>query len=306
METGIKNKLKTLNEIQNEIINFPTVNGGPNQIDSLRTTYIKNLFEYTSRNVICYYSSWLVYNNAYLTDINDNDLNGFIDLVNTMDCSKGLDLILHTPGGSPTATQGIVNYLRSKFGDIRVIVPQMSMSAGTMLSCAANQILMGAHSSLGPIDPQFSGIPAFNIKKEFDEAKKDLNENPKNFNYWNILLTKYPASFYNIVDDAINLSGELINQWLKEYMFKGFKNCSKKINNIVSKLNSNTKSHSNHLNYETCKKMGLNVKKLEDDQELYNLVMNIHNSYFLTIMSSPVSKVIESKDGRFIILNTQK
>ncbi len=41
-----------------------------------------------------------------------------------LDKSKGLDLILHTPGGDFAATQSIVGYLYSFFsGDVRVIVP---------------------------------------------------------------------------------------------------------------------------------------------------------------------------------------
>ena len=74
--------------------------------------------------------------------------------IHGMDCSKGLDLVLHTTGGSPAAAEAIVNYLRAKFGnDIRVIVPQLAMSAGTMIACSAKQIIMGKQSSLGPIDP---------------------------------------------------------------------------------------------------------------------------------------------------------
>ncbi|WP_337461520.1 hypothetical protein [Jutongia sp.] len=74
--------------------------------------------------------------------------------IHGMDCSKGLDLVLHTPGDSPAAAEAIVNYLRAKFGnDIRVIVPQLAMSAGTMIACSAKQIIMGKQSSLGPIDP---------------------------------------------------------------------------------------------------------------------------------------------------------
>ena len=97
-----------------------------------------------------------------------------------LDATKGLDLILHTPGGNPTATEGIVKYLHSKFGnDIRVIVPQMAMSAGTMLACSANTIIMGKHSCLGPIDPQYGGVPAYNIVNEFKEAKSDLDQNPQ-------------------------------------------------------------------------------------------------------------------------------
>ena len=74
--------------------------------------------------------------------------------IHGMDCSKGLDLVLHTPGDSPAAAEAIVNNLRAKFGkDIRVIVPQLAMSAGTMIACSAKQIIMGKQSSLGPIDP---------------------------------------------------------------------------------------------------------------------------------------------------------
>lgn len=78
-----------------------------------------------------------------------------------MDASKGLDLILHTPGGDTAATQSIVNYLYNFFnGDIRVIVPLTSMSAGTMIACASKEIIMAKHSNLGPVDPQINGTPA--------------------------------------------------------------------------------------------------------------------------------------------------
>ena len=38
--------------------------------------------------------------------------------------------------------------------DIRAIVPQLALSAGTMVALACKEIIMGKHSSLGPIDPQ--------------------------------------------------------------------------------------------------------------------------------------------------------
>ena len=106
-------------------------------------------------------------------DINDADMTGFMNCVHGMDCTRGLDLILHTPGGSPAAAEAIVNYLRTKFNmNIRVIIPQLAMSAGTIISCAAKEIVMGKQSSLGPIDLKFNGIPTYNIKMEFEEAKK--------------------------------------------------------------------------------------------------------------------------------------
>jgi len=50
------------------------------------------------------------------------------------------------------------------------------MSAGTMLSCASKEIVMGKHSCLGPIDPQYGGVPAYNILSEFTECYPSNSE----------------------------------------------------------------------------------------------------------------------------------
>ena len=76
-------------------------------------------------------------------------------VIHQLDRDKGLDLILHTPGGDTAATESIVDYLHNMFGNnIRAIVPQLAMSAGTMIACSCKEIIMGLQSSLGPIDPQ--------------------------------------------------------------------------------------------------------------------------------------------------------
>lgn len=114
-------------------------------IDFIRQKYVRKLSELTGRNVIAYYSAWLSCHIGNL-DINDLDMTGFMNSIKGMDCNKGLDLILHTPGGSPVAAGAIVKYLRSKFGnDIRAVVPQLAMSAGTMMACASKEIVMGKH-----------------------------------------------------------------------------------------------------------------------------------------------------------------
>ena len=89
----------------------------PSQHDNVRRKYLKRLSKLTGRNVIAYYSSWLTKPNADNTDINDSDVTGFMNSIKGMDCSKGLDLILHTPGGFPTAAEAIVKYLRVKFNN---------------------------------------------------------------------------------------------------------------------------------------------------------------------------------------------
>ena len=99
--------------------------------------------------------------------------------IKDLDSTKGLDLILHTPGGDIAATEALVGYLRSMFNtDIRAIIPQIAMSAGTMIALSCKEIVMGKHSSLGPIDPQLGGLPAHGIIEEFTKASDDAKLYP--------------------------------------------------------------------------------------------------------------------------------
>lgn len=148
------------------------------QLDSLRQKYLTELSAYRKRNIIAYYSGWMYRPASEDVSINDKDMNAFMEAVYKLDRSKGLDLILHTPGGEIAATEQIVNYLHSCFDDIKVIVPQMAMSAGAIISVSSNEIIMGKQSCLGPFDPQLNGVACQSVIKEFEDAKQDLIHNP--------------------------------------------------------------------------------------------------------------------------------
>lgn len=279
--------------------------------DFVRAKYIKKLSITTGRNVIAYYSSWLTKQGdpALDLDINDADMTGFMNAVKGMDCSKGLDLVLHTPGGSPTAAEGIVKYLRAKFNDIRVIVPQLAMSAGTMIACSSKEIVMGKQSSLGPIDPQFNGIPAYNIKTEFEDAQKDLVTNPNNTNYWAIRLGKYPAAFLKQAIDAIELSNTLVVDWLGTCMYDNTNpNDVRIINNICQNLNEHDKSknHGRHFDYKFCKNIGLKIVEMESDPKLQDAVLSMHHAFMLTLGSTNATKIIENQSGKAYIANASR
>ena len=54
--------------------------------------------------------------------ITHEEINGFMSVMYGMNWSKGLTLILHTPGGVTNAVETIVDYLTAKFAYIEVIV----------------------------------------------------------------------------------------------------------------------------------------------------------------------------------------
>jgi ClpP class serine protease len=65
-----------------------------------------------------------------------------------------LELILHTPGGQLHASIQIARALRKHPKNTRVIIPHYSMSGGTVIALAANEIVMDKDAVIGPIDPQ--------------------------------------------------------------------------------------------------------------------------------------------------------
>lgn len=163
---------KILNEVQ-------TYQDQIGKLNELKSKYLKDISNITGRNVIAYYSGWLKDGTAPNISINDQDVNAFMNAVYQLDMDKGLDLILHTPGGDIAATESIVSYLHSVFGDnIRAIIPQLSMSAGTMIALSCKEIVMGKQSSLGPIDPQYQGLACQAIIDEFNKAVSDITANP--------------------------------------------------------------------------------------------------------------------------------
>ena len=274
----------------------------PSIHDIIRRRYISDLHKTTGRNIIVYYSGWLQKDNIRGHEINDEDKNGFMTVIHGMDKDIGLDLILHTPGGETAATESLVDYLRSVFGtNIRAIVPQLAMSAGTMIACACKEILMGAHSSLGPIDPHFGGIPAHGVVEEFKRAIKEVECNPASIPIWQVIISKYTPTFIGECEKAIALSNEMTDKWLRTGMFgtDTDTNIDEVVEKIVGDLGDHalTKSHARHLSIDRCQDMGLKVRRLEDLQELQETVLSIHHACMLTFSYTRAFKIIENHDG---------
>lgn len=282
-------------------------------LDFTRRKYIKKLHEITGRNIIAYYSGWLQKPGLNNTSINDDDKNALMATIHGLDRSKGLDLILHTPGGDTAATESIVDYLRKMFGtNIRAIIPQLAMSAGTMIACSCQEIIMGKQSSLGPIDPQFNGIPAHGVIEEFSRALKEIEENPNTIPIWQVIVSKYHPTFIGECEKAIRWSSEMVKAWLITGMFSGDSNAEEKADRIVAELNNHetTKTHARHFPLEECIKFGLNVVPLEThakELDFQDIVLTVHHSFMHTFANSAAVKIIENHEEKAMVqLHTEK
>ena len=273
--------------------------------NAVRVRYAQHLNKITGRNIITYYSGWLQKPNAQGMEVSDLDINALMFVIHGLERKKGLDLVLHTPGGGVAATESIVSYLRGMFGtDIRVIVPHLAMSAGTMIACAAKTIIMGKHSSLGPIDPQIGGISAHGVVLEFERAYNEIkgakdDEIAAKKAVWIPIIAKYPQAFVGKCEQSIVWADEMAREWLETGMFAGKKNAKQKAEKIVKILSdhSHTKSHSRHLSAAYCKKIGLSVEAMEKDQKLQDTALSLHHACMLTFMETNAVKIIENHEG---------
>jgi ClpP class serine protease len=79
-----------------------------------------------------------------------------------------IDLVLHTPGGLVLAAMQIARAVEAHKAKVSVFVPVYAMSGGTLIALAADEIVLGEFSVLGPIDPQIAGLPAASIVRARD------------------------------------------------------------------------------------------------------------------------------------------
>lgn len=288
------------------------IRNAPNPLDSTRKKYLSIMHEYTQRNIIAYYSAFVQKPGIEGTGIDDSDKNAFMQAACGLDRSKGLDLILHTPGGNIAATESLVYYLKKLFGnDIRVFVPQIAMSAGTMISLAAKTIVMGKQSNLGPIDPQYGGMSCAAVLEEFETALKEVKQEPSSVHVWSNIIRKYHPTFVGDCKKAIDWSEEIVMEWLKDNMFSGSADPELDASRVVAHLSShnNTYSHSRHIHIDDLKKMGVNVVELEnldnnkigECKDLQDCVLTIHHAYMNVFAQSAAIKIVENHTGSAMI-----
>lgn len=283
----------------------------PPDFDGVRRKYLQALHRHTGRNVILYASGWLQKSGASELDlsISDGDIQALMEVTSGLEGSN-LDLILHSPGGSIDATEALVSYLRSRFKHIRVIVPNLAMSAATMIACAADEIVLGEHSFLGPTDPQIllptslgmRMAPAQAILDQFDKAQKECAD-PGKLSAWLPMLSQYGPDLLAQCETALNLSRELVKTWLKTYMFEGQSDGARKAELISEWLagHQNFKSHGRHIPRDELDNHGLTITLLEDDEQLQDASLSVFHATTHLFMGTNTVKIVENHSGRAFI-----
>lgn len=282
--------------------------GGPAPTDRLRWKYLKLLSKHTGRATIYYGTSWLTGPpvGGELGSVALHDVQGFMEAVSNID-ERELDLVITSPGGDADAAEAIMGYLRTRFEHIRAVVPVAAMSAATMMALSCDEIVMGTHSQLGPIDPQITihtpegsrSSPAYAVIEQFELAKKECQD-PGNIGAWHPILRDLSPGLIVQCAHAIERAKEFVAEQLRTHMLKDKPDTAGFVADWFADF-PNFKSHGRPIRIDQVRDLGLAVKALEDDQKLQDLTLSVHHAAQLTFGNSNAAKMIENHKGRAFI-----
>ena len=298
--------LKELEQLQRTIV--PATGMAPNAFDVLRRKYLADLSTYTGRATIIYYSGFLDHPSApgSALSVSSQDVSGFMEACSNAE-ESGLDLFLHSPGGDPDAAEQICAYLRTQFHDIRAVVPTIAMSAATMMALSADEIIMGAHSHLGPIDPQLTilmpegprSASAQAIKDQFARAVEDCKD-PTKLTAWVPILRSYAPGLLATCDHASDRAQNIVESALTRYMYRRRRNRAKQAKDTAAWFGDASAflSHGHPVRRDEARHHGVRVRDLEKDGTLQDLMLSVHHAALITLAGTPAIKIIENHHGR--------
>ncbi len=277
-------------------------------IDKVRRDKLAELSRITGRPCILYavemFNGQKIQMAGGDTSISINDKDGFFEALRGIE-GDVLDVIIHSPGGSPDATESIVKLLRSRFKNIRFIIPSIAKSAATMLAMSGNEIILGEDAELGPTDPQMilNGkqiSPAHAILDQFEKAKEELNKNRDSIAAWLPILQQYGPSLLTECRNAIALTETLVKQWITDYMMKSEPR-AKSTASFISKFLAGNKhlSHGRSIDILELRKRKVKIKKgSECDPLLSNIIQDINYTITSTFSTTGAYKIFENYKGK--------
>ncbi len=261
----------------------------------LRLAVINGIQSETKRPLLCYATQTSNVATGAPVSIDDGDLVGFSDLIDSVDGTKA-DVFIISNGGSAEATERIVRRLRGSFTGLRFLVPSNAYSAATLMCLAGDEILMLPEGTLGPIDPQLNGVPARAILRGFERLEKRLaKEGAKALTAYVPLLQKYDLHLLEQCRSANELSKELARSWLQQYAM--CKSTHDAISDAVEFFCNwdQHKSHGRSIDAAAAQKIGIPATILSDP--LADLVRSLYHQYTLFFDKTPFCKVFENSKG---------
>lgn len=266
-----------------------------------RQDLIRKIEGKSGRTLICYVA-------GIEAPIHRDDALGFVELLYNIKKGKDVDLLLHTPGGDIDAAEKLVSLLHATVGNLKVIVPDLAKSAGTLMALGASKIVMSDSSELGPIDPQVrlndgkgNLIPhsVLHYLDAYDTHTKALVTNPRDVAA-TIMLNKLDPTTVKLFDAVRTRARELAERQLLRRMFQA---APGQYTKIVSQLMDIKRypSHGQMISHQDALQMGLEIEYMEPTAELWRMYWQLYCVQRLAITDK--GKLFESNYASHAVEN---
>jgi len=193
-----------------------------------------------------------------------------------------LYLLLNSPGGLIQSSYKVARALRNNFKHIKVFIPHIAASGGTLVALTGNELIMGTMSQLTPLDPnrEVNGksISAVSVIRGFENVTEFFKKTaPEDAPYtYKVLAEKYEATD---VDEALSII-ELMKRYIIEIL-KGSGYEEKKAQEISDKLVTGFLDHGEVITFEKAKKLGLKVSEPEKYLSIWAILREWLSIYML-------------------------
>ena len=194
------------------------------------------------------------------------------------DCHDGpIDLHLETNGGYTDATEKIISMLGPIRARLRVIIGRRAKSNGTLIALAADEIVMGPVSELGPIDPYITVGPNQTIPAQFVLNAPDVDP-----------ILKQIASF------AMMQTQTLARTLLETGQFSAR---IPQISQVVEDLSTRNvyPSHGSVIDVSEADRLGLRIKALTADDDDWKWIWLLRCIYETDAKRAGLVKIFEGR-----------
>jgi len=287
--------------------------GSKNADDLVRRAKIAKVETLTHRPLVVYASDFTDDDKAARVGaglgIDLNDKTGFTQALSDIPAGP-LDILLHSPGGSPTATESLVHLIRDSYNPVRFIIPHTVKSAATMLALSGDEILVSDQAEFGPIDPQLRfphegrvvSVPAQAAIDQFNRGYSEIKGDTQKLAVWLPMLRQFGPSFLEECHKAIDLSKRLVIEWLSSYMLAGGENVQSRAERVAGWLgdHNNFNSHSRRVSPKQLLDIepGLKITFMKDlDAQIRDAIMDLYWAIDVTFNNTRAFKIIEHKEG---------
>lgn len=236
----------------------------------LRLLLAGDIEQITGRRLVVYFSD----RSSEYGGISDDDV---VDLCDALNDARGapVDLLIETNGGLVDAADSLVSMITQTAPDLRVVIPNAAKSCGTLVALCAREIVMGAPSELGPIEPQLGGAPT-TLLMDAKFEKTDF------VSHW-------------LGSQAYRHMEQIAKRLLTDVVLKGQPD---KIDQTLKALVSRDQyhSHGSVINHRDAQKLGLNVTYLPPSDVLWQRIWLLFCMYAEDCRIRGLSKIFESRD----------